>query len=81
MFQVGRERNSAFCLMQKYVDLMSLGNKIQIISAFAIDHVKGYIYIEADRQSDVIEVTDLFMDVSTRKCAYYVSSCLIYGSI
>ncbi|XP_010032136.2 protein RNA-directed DNA methylation 3 isoform X1 [Eucalyptus grandis] len=52
---VGRERNSAFCLMQKYVDLMSLGNKIQIISAFAIDHVKGYIYIEADRQSDVIE--------------------------
>ncbi|KAF8039122.1 hypothetical protein BT93_B1617 [Corymbia citriodora subsp. variegata] len=52
---VGRERNSAFCLMQKYVDLMSLGNKIQIISAFAIDHVKGYIYVEADRQSDVIE--------------------------
>ncbi|XP_056168939.1 protein RNA-directed DNA methylation 3 isoform X2 [Syzygium oleosum] len=52
---VGRERNSAFCLMQKFVDLMSLGKKIQIISAFAIDHVKGYIYVEADRQSDVIE--------------------------
>ncbi|XP_048139960.1 protein RNA-directed DNA methylation 3 isoform X2 [Rhodamnia argentea] len=52
---VGRERNSAFCLMQKYVDLKELGNKIQIISAFAIDHVKGYIYVEADRQSDVIE--------------------------
>lgn len=51
--------------MQKFVDLMSLGKKIQIISAFAIDHVKGYIYVEADRQSDVIEVTDLFLAVST----------------
>lgn len=54
--------------MQKYVDLKELGNKIHIISAFAIDHVKGYIYVEADRQSDVIEVTDFFMDVSTQKC-------------
>ncbi|KAH8497363.1 hypothetical protein H0E87_019870 [Populus deltoides] len=35
---VGRERHSAFCLMQKFVDLKSLGTKLQIISAFAIDH-------------------------------------------
>ncbi|KAF3945796.1 hypothetical protein CMV_027864 [Castanea mollissima] len=53
--QVGRERNSAFCLMQKYVDLKSLGTKLQIISAFALDHIKGCIYIEADKQFDIIE--------------------------
>ncbi|KAK3007686.1 hypothetical protein RJ639_013726 [Escallonia herrerae] len=52
---VGRERHSAFCLMQKYVDFKSLGTKLQIISAFAIEHVKGFIYIEADKQCDVNE--------------------------
>ncbi|KAK4356445.1 hypothetical protein RND71_025416 [Anisodus tanguticus] len=52
---VGREKHSAFCLMQKYVDLLALGTKLQIISAFALDHVKGFIYIEADRQFDVYE--------------------------
>ncbi|KAL6980301.1 hypothetical protein U1Q18_021943 [Sarracenia purpurea var. burkii] len=52
---VGRERHSAFCLMQKYVDLHSLGTKLQIISAFALEHVKGFIYIEAERQVDINE--------------------------
>ncbi|KAL5735057.1 hypothetical protein ACOSP7_032918 [Xanthoceras sorbifolium] len=52
---VGRERHSAFCLMQKFADLKSLGTKLQIISAFAVEHVKGFIYVEADKQCDVIE--------------------------
>ncbi|KDP30494.1 hypothetical protein JCGZ_16173 [Jatropha curcas] len=52
---VGRERHSAFCLMQKFVDLKSLGTKLQIISVFAVDHVKGFIYIEADKQCDINE--------------------------
>ncbi|KAL2548895.1 protein RNA-directed DNA methylation 3 [Forsythia ovata] len=52
---VGREKHSAFCLMQKYVDLNYLGTKLQIISAFALDHVKGFIYIEADKQYDINE--------------------------
>ncbi|CAI0410893.1 unnamed protein product [Linum tenue] len=52
---IGRERQSAFCLMQKFVDLKSLGNKLEIISAFSVDHVKGYIYIEAERQCDLVE--------------------------
>ncbi|CAN0825916.1 Protein RNA-directed DNA methylation 3 [Linum grandiflorum] len=52
---VGREKHSAFCLMQKFVDLKSLGTKLDIISAFSIDHVKGYIYIEAERQCHLIE--------------------------
>uniref|UniRef100_F6HB58 NGN domain-containing protein n=1 Tax=Vitis vinifera TaxID=29760 RepID=F6HB58_VITVI len=52
---VGRERLSAFYLMQKYVDLQSLGTKLQIISVFSVEHVKGFIYIEADKQCDINE--------------------------
>lgn len=43
--------------MQKFADLKSLGTKLQIISAFAVDHVKGFVYIEADKQCDINEVT------------------------
>ncbi|KAI3723540.1 hypothetical protein L2E82_35183 [Cichorium intybus] len=53
---VGRERHSAFCLMHKYINLKALGTKLQIISAFAVQHVKGFIYIEAKKQSDIQEV-------------------------
>ncbi|KAJ7975010.1 Transcription elongation factor Spt5 [Quillaja saponaria] len=52
---VGRERHSAFCLMQKFVDLKSLGTELRIISAFSVDHIKGFIYIEAEKQCDVNE--------------------------
>ncbi|KAK8277021.1 hypothetical protein V6Z12_D10G237000 [Gossypium hirsutum] len=52
---VGRERHSAFCLMQKFIDMKSLGTKLQIISAFSVDHIKGFFYIEADKQCDINE--------------------------
>ncbi|XP_027365763.1 protein RNA-directed DNA methylation 3 [Abrus precatorius] len=52
---VGRERLSACCLMQKFADLNSLGTKLQIISAFAVDHMKGFVYIEAEKQYDINE--------------------------
>ncbi|XP_038884298.1 protein RNA-directed DNA methylation 3 isoform X2 [Benincasa hispida] len=52
---VGRERQSVFCLMQKFVDLHSFGTKLQIKSAFCVEHAKGFIYIEAPRQYDLIE--------------------------
>lgn len=42
--------------MQKYVDVKALGTKLQIISAFAVEHVKGFIYIEAVKQNDINEV-------------------------
>lgn len=42
--------------MQKYVDLHSMGTKLHIISAFALDHVKGFIFIEAYKQCDLNEV-------------------------
>lgn len=54
--QVGRERQSAFCLMQKYVDLQPLGTKLQIISVFSVDRVKGFIFIEAKKQQHIYEV-------------------------
>lgn len=43
-------------MMQKFVDLGSMGTKLQIISAFAVDHIKGFIFIEADKLCDVQEV-------------------------
>ncbi|GAV92176.1 LOW QUALITY PROTEIN: KOW domain-containing protein/Spt5-NGN domain-containing protein, partial [Cephalotus follicularis] len=51
----GRERQSAFCLMQKFVDVQSLGTKLKIISAFTLEHFKGFIFIEADKQCDINE--------------------------
>ena len=50
--------------MQKYVDLQSLGTKLQIISAFSVEHVKGFIYIEADKQCDINEVSSLSISLS-----------------
>ncbi|XP_017218344.2 protein RNA-directed DNA methylation 3 isoform X2 [Daucus carota subsp. sativus] len=52
---VGRERHSTICLMQKYVDLQSMGKKPQIITAFAAEHVKGAIFIEAYKKNDIYE--------------------------
>ncbi|KAJ3696098.1 hypothetical protein LUZ60_001475 [Juncus effusus] len=52
---VGRERQVVFCFMQKYVDFHNRGNKLQIFSAFSLDHVKGFVYVEADKVSDVME--------------------------
>ncbi|KAL8247566.1 hypothetical protein R6Q59_008782 [Mikania micrantha] len=52
---VGRERHSVFCLMQKYVDLKALGTKLQINSTFSVEHVKGFIFIEAEKQCDINE--------------------------
>lgn len=47
--------------MQKFVDLKSLGTKLQIISAFAVERIKGFIFIEADKQYDVNEVSTFWM--------------------
>ncbi|KAL8121354.1 uncharacterized protein LOC141659037 isoform X2 [Apium graveolens] len=52
---VGRERHSTFCIMQKHVDLLSMGKKPQVVSAFAAEHVKGAIFIEAYKKNDIYE--------------------------
>ncbi|KAD2804983.1 hypothetical protein E3N88_38360 [Mikania micrantha] len=55
IFVVGFERHSVFCLMQKCVDLKALGTKLQINSTFSVEHVKGFIFIEAVKQCDINE--------------------------
>ena len=50
--------------MNKYIDLQSLGTKLQIITAFSVDHVKDFIYIEADKQCDINEVSSLSLSLS-----------------
>ncbi|CAH2074187.1 unnamed protein product [Thlaspi arvense] len=52
---IGRERHSVFCLMHKFVELRKLGTKIQIVSVFSVEHVKGFVFIEADKEHDVLQ--------------------------
>ncbi|PSS00091.1 Transcription elongation factor like, partial [Actinidia chinensis var. chinensis] len=47
---IGREREAAVCLMQKSLDK---GSELQIRSAIALDHLKNYIYVEADKEAHV----------------------------
>ncbi|KAL2924364.1 Protein RNA-directed DNA methylation 3 [Bienertia sinuspersici] len=48
---------------KKFVDLKELGNKLQIISAFAVEHIKGFVFVEAEKQSDVAEACNQLADV------------------
>ncbi|KAK4340924.1 hypothetical protein RND71_039425 [Anisodus tanguticus] len=49
---IGREREVVVCLMQKAIDR---GPELQIRSVVALDHLKNYIYIEADKEAHVRE--------------------------
>ncbi|GAB4845101.1 hypothetical protein Ancab_038507 [Ancistrocladus abbreviatus] len=49
---IGREREVAVCLMQKFIDR---GGDLQIRSVVALDHLKNYIYIEADKEAHAIK--------------------------
>ncbi|VFQ97840.1 unnamed protein product [Cuscuta campestris] len=49
---MGHEREAAVCLMQKCIDR---GPEIQIRSVVALDHLKNFIYIEADKEAHVRE--------------------------
>ena len=63
--------------MHKYVDLQSLGTKLQIIFAFSVDHVKGFIYIEADKQCDINEVSSLSISLSLTHTHTHCHSLLL----
>lgn len=56
---MGREREVAVCLMQKCIDR---GSELQIRSVVALDHLKSFIYIEADKDAHVREVCILIND-------------------
>ncbi|PUZ65293.1 hypothetical protein GQ55_3G212300 [Panicum hallii var. hallii] len=60
---VGRERQMVFCFMQKFVDLQKIGTKVPIITAFALDHVRGFVFVEAEKACDVTEACKGFCSV------------------
>ncbi|KAI3838797.1 hypothetical protein MKW92_037117, partial [Papaver armeniacum] len=60
---VGREREAAFCLMQKCYDLPGM----HIRSAIALDYLQNYIYVEADREAHVREACKGLKMLDTRK--------------
>ncbi|VAH20895.1 unnamed protein product [Triticum turgidum subsp. durum] len=60
---IGRERQMAFCFMQKFLHLQKFGTKVPIISAFSLDHVRGSVFVEAEKACDVTEACKGFCDV------------------
>lgn len=67
---MGHEREAAICLMQKYFDK---GAELHIRSAIALDHLKNYIYVEADKEAHVKEV--IFID----GCCYWCYFPKLFG--
>ncbi|KAK6938324.1 KOW protein [Dillenia turbinata] len=61
---IGREREVAACLMQKYIDR---GSELQIRSAIALDHLKNYIYVEADKEAHVREACKGMRNIYAQK--------------
>ena len=51
--KVGHEREVALQLLQKSMSLYKTGNPLAIKSAVALDHLKGYLYVEAEKESHV----------------------------
>lgn len=52
--KLGKERETVVCLMQKTINLAKQGKQpMQILSCVAQDHLKGYIYVEAEREDQV----------------------------
>lgn len=57
LFQVGckrgSEREAVFEIMQKYMLYQGTAHEIRIVSANALDKIKGYIYVESFNLEDV----------------------------
>ncbi|KAL9245104.1 hypothetical protein vseg_018792 [Gypsophila vaccaria] len=61
---IGREKEVAVCLMQKCIDK---GPELQIRSAVALDHLKNFIYIEADKEAHVREAVKGMRNIYAQK--------------
>lgn len=48
--KIGKERQLVVSLMQKYLDTEGTPEALSIKSAVAPDHLKGYLYVEAEKQ-------------------------------
>ena len=59
--QLGHEREAAICLMQKYIDQEQMNQPLLIKSAIALDHLKGYLYIESEKEAYVRQVKQIFL--------------------
>lgn len=55
--KTGSEREAVVSLMQKCVDLAMKGTPLAIKAVFTQDHLKGYLYIEAHKESHVTDAT------------------------
>ena len=52
--KLGKERETVVCLMQKMINLRKQGKPpMPILSSITQDHLKGYIYVEAEREDQV----------------------------
>lgn len=60
--------------MQKYIDK---GSELQIRSAIALDHLKNYIYVEADKEAHVREVLSYEISIVyyTHHTHFYCLNC------
>jgi hypothetical protein len=65
--QLGHEREAAICLMQKYIDHDVQNQQLLIKSAIALDHLKGYLYIESEKEAYVRQVKFFVLDMSSSK--------------
>ncbi|TPX43863.1 hypothetical protein SeLEV6574_g04831 [Synchytrium endobioticum] len=54
----GKERDIVWNIMRKYMDFMTTTTPLSITSAFAKDNLKGYFYIEADKEAHVRAAID-----------------------
>lgn len=54
--QVGRETLVTVGLFQKFIHMNTIGTKLPIVSVFSLEHIKGCVYIEAEKEADVTEV-------------------------
>ena len=53
--------------MQKYIDHEVQNQQLLIKSAIALDHLKGYLYIESEKEAYVRQVKFFVLDMSTSK--------------
>ncbi|CAA0809969.1 Putative transcription elongation factor SPT5 homolog 1 [Striga hermonthica] len=65
--KIGCERELAIRLMQKSIDV---GSEMKIFSAIALDHLKGFIYVEAKKEVHVKEAVTGMQNIYPRNMLF-----------
>ncbi|CAB16890.1 Transcription elongation factor spt5 [Schizosaccharomyces pombe] len=63
--KIGKEKDIVFTIMRKAMDLQYTSSPLEIISAFQRDSLVGYIYVEARKQSHVLDALNGVLNVYT----------------